>query len=57
MSLIHYPYFLLFKTSPVIIVVLTYINTRVISFGSQSAHDIHPQQAEETLRLCMCACV
>lgn len=55
MSLIHYPHFLLFKTSPVIIVVLTYINTTVISFGKRTTYDIYPQQAEETLRLCTSA--
>lgn len=42
MSLIHYPHFLLFKTSPVIIVMLTCINTSVISFGSRGAYDIYP---------------
>lgn len=55
MSLIHYPHFLLFKTSPIITVVLTYINTTVISFGKPSPYDIYPQQADETLRLCMSA--
>lgn len=49
MSLIHYPQFLPFKTSSVL-VVLTYINTTVISFGKWSTYDIYPQQ---TLRLCM----
>lgn len=53
MSLIHYPQFLLFKTSPVITVVPTYINTTVISFGKWSTYDIYPQQAEETQGLCM----
>lgn len=56
MSLIHYPHFLLFKTSPVIIVVLTYINTTVISFGKRSTYDIYPQQGKETLRRCICLC-
>ena len=53
MSLIHYPHFLRFKTSTVIIAVLTYINTTVISFGERSTYDIYPQQAAETQRLCM----
>ena len=55
MSLIHYPHFLLLKTSPVIIVVLTCINTTVISFGKRSTYDIYPQQGKETLRLCTSA--
>ena len=56
MRLIHYPHFLQFKTFPVIIVVLTYINTTVISFGKRSTYDIYPQQGErdmETVRYCV----
>lgn len=57
MSLIHYPHFLLVKTSSVIIVVL-HIYKYNCDFLWQPQHIWHLpplQQAEDTLRLCMSA--